>query len=104
MSTLTGQSCLQALHCWQRSSASLTCWSRQPPSNPGKLIDAYPLDSNLRLGAEYRTMPVEIRFKYPDDRGSFAHAVERCFGVGKCRSPDGQTMCSSFQATREEMH
>ncbi|HJT07057.1 MAG TPA: (Fe-S)-binding protein, partial [Stellaceae bacterium] len=72
--------------------------------NPGKLIDAYPLDSNLRLGADYRTKPVETWFKYPDDHASFAHAAERCFGVGKCRSPGGQTMCPSFQATREEMH
>jgi len=81
-----------------------TIWDPHWRMNPGKLIDAYPLDSNLRLGADYRTKPVETWFKYPDDHASFAHAAERCFGVGKCRSPSGHTMCPSFQATREEMH
>jgi FAD/FMN-containing dehydrogenase/Fe-S oxidoreductase len=79
-------------------------WDPHWRMNPGKLIDAYPLDSNLRLGADYRTKPVETWFKFPGDNGSFAHATERCFGVGKCRSLGGQTMCPSFQATREEMH
>ena len=79
-------------------------WDPAGKMNPGKVIDAYPLDSNLRLGPEYRPKPVETWFKYPDDHGSFAHAAERCFGVGKCRSLGGQTMCPSFQATREEMH
>ncbi|HEX6839888.1 MAG TPA: FAD-linked oxidase C-terminal domain-containing protein [Stellaceae bacterium] len=79
-------------------------WDPHWRMNPGKVIDAYPLDSNLRLGPDYRTKPVETWFKFPGDMGSFAHATERCFGVGKCRSLGGQTMCPSFQATREEMH
>lgn len=79
-------------------------WDPHWRMNPGKLIDAYRLDANLRLGPDYRPKPVETWFKFPDDRGSFAQAAERCFGVGKCRSLDGQTMCPSFQATREEMH
>jgi Fe-S oxidoreductase len=79
-------------------------WDPHWRMNPGKVIDAYPLDSNLRLGPEYVTRPVETHFRFPEDGGSFAHATERCFGVGKCRSLGGQTMCPSFQATREEMH
>lgn len=33
-----------------------------------------------------------------------SQATERCFGVGKCRNMNGETMCPSFHATREEMH
>ncbi len=81
-----------------------TIWDPHWRMNPGKVIDAHPLDSNLRLGPDYAPRPVKTYFHYPDDHGSFAQAAERCFGVGKCRIPHGQTMCPSFQATREEMH
>ena len=72
--------------------------------NPGKIVDAEPLDTNLRLGTGLRAAPCRDLFHYPEDHGSFAQATERCFGVGKCRMPHGQTMCPSFQATREEKH
>jgi Fe-S oxidoreductase len=58
----------------------------------------------LRLGPEYAPRHVTTHFRFPEDHGSFAQATERCFGVGKCRSPSGQTMCPTFQATREEKH
>ena len=81
-----------------------TIWDPHWRMNPGKVIDAHPLDANLRLGPDYAPRQVETYFRYPDDHGSFAQAAERCFGVGKCRSLEGQTMCPSFQGTREEMH
>ena len=81
-----------------------TIWDPHWRMNPGKLIDAQPLDSQLRLGPDYAPRRVETHFRYPQDAGSFAHAAERCFGVGKCRSLGGHTMCPSFQATREERH
>jgi FAD/FMN-containing dehydrogenase/Fe-S oxidoreductase len=81
-----------------------TIWDPDWRMNPGKVVDPYPLDSNLRLGPAYRPRPVETWFKFPGDNGSLSQATERCFGVGKCRSLGGQTMCPSFQATREEMH
>ncbi|WP_027945373.1 (Fe-S)-binding protein [Amycolatopsis taiwanensis] len=34
----------------------------------------------------------------------FADAVNRCFGIGKCRHTTGGTMCPSFMVTREEQH
>ncbi len=79
-------------------------WDPDGKMNPGKLIDANPLTSDLRYGPDYHPRPVHTYFQYPEDRGSFAAAVERCFGVGKCRRLEGGTMCPSFMATREEKH
>ncbi|HEX5387283.1 MAG TPA: FAD-linked oxidase C-terminal domain-containing protein [Gemmatimonadales bacterium] len=79
-------------------------WDPEWKMNPGKVIDAYPLDSNLRLGPDYHPRVVNTHFKFPDDHGSMSQATERCFGVGLCRRLDAGTMCPSFKATREEMH
>ncbi|HEX8712653.1 MAG TPA: FAD-linked oxidase C-terminal domain-containing protein, partial [Terracidiphilus sp.] len=81
-----------------------SAWDPQWRMNPGKLVDPYPLDSNLREGPDYRPKPVLTVFQFPEDHGSLAQATERCFGVGKCRNMDGGTMCPSFHATRDEMH
>jgi FAD/FMN-containing dehydrogenase/Fe-S oxidoreductase len=79
-------------------------WDPDYKLNPGKVVDPYPLDSNLRLGAGYRPRPLRTHFHFPNDQGMFARATERCFGVGKCRRTGGGTMCPSFQVTREERH
>ena len=81
-----------------------SAWDPEWKMNPGKVIDPYPMDTNLRVGPDYKPKPVLTVFQFPGDQGSFAHATERCFGVGKCRGLNGGTMCPSFHATREEMH
>ena len=81
-----------------------TIWDPTGKMNPGKIVDPYPLDSNLRTGPDYKPKPVLTIFQFPDDGGSMAAATERCFGVGKCRKLEGGTMCPSFQVTREEEH
>ena len=85
-----------------------TIWDPDWKMNPGKLVDARPLDADLRLGPDYSPKRVETHFKYPDDHGSFAHATLRCVGIGKCRRLSGsgntQTMCPSYMVTREEKH
>jgi FAD/FMN-containing dehydrogenase/Fe-S oxidoreductase len=78
-------------------------WDPDFKLNPGKVVDPYPLDSNLRLGAGYRPRPLRTHFSFATD-GGFAQAAERCFGVGKCRRTDGGTMCPSYMVTREEQH
>jgi FAD/FMN-containing dehydrogenase/Fe-S oxidoreductase len=79
-------------------------WDPDGRMNPGKLVDAYPLDENLRLGAGYRAPALATHFKYPHDGGSFADATLRCVGVGECRRLQGGTMCPSYMVTLEEKH
>lgn len=79
-------------------------WDPGNKMNPGKIVHPYRLDENLRLGAEYRRPELETEFRFPEDRGSFAYATERCVGVGECRRLDSGTMCPSFMVTREEAH
>ncbi|MBV8480622.1 MAG: FAD-binding oxidoreductase [Actinobacteria bacterium] len=80
-------------------------WDPDGKMNPGKVVDAYGPDENLRLGPDYRPWRPKPKFAYPKDHGDFAHATQRCVGIGKCRTPEGvDVMCPSFMATREEMH
>jgi FAD/FMN-containing dehydrogenase/Fe-S oxidoreductase len=80
-------------------------WDPDWKMNPGKVIDPYRLDENLRLGPEYNPPRPAVKFAYPEDKGDFAHATLRCVGIGKCRVPEGSpTMCPSYQVTREEKH
>jgi Fe-S oxidoreductase/FAD/FMN-containing dehydrogenase len=79
-------------------------WDPDWKMNPGKLIEPYRLDENLRLGADYAPWQPETHFKFPDDHGSLAAATLRCVGVGKCRRDEGGVMCPSFRATRDEEH
>ena len=79
-------------------------WDPDGKMNPGKVVDPYPLDTNLRTGPDYKPKALPTIFQFPDDGGSMAGATERCFGVGKCRKLDGGTMCPSFHVTREEKH
>jgi len=79
-------------------------WDPDWKMNPGKLINPYRLDENLRLGAGYDPWQPETHFKFPDDAGSLAAATLRCVGVGKCRHDSGGVMCPSYRVTREEEH
>ncbi len=79
-------------------------WDPTGKMNPGKLVDAFPLDTNLRYGPKYRRSSLDVtHFPFAED-GSLQGAVERCVGVGKCRSDVGGVMCPSFRATRDEQH
>ncbi len=83
-------------------------WDPDGKMNPGKIVDARPLDRDLRLGADYDPWHPKTHFQFPTDHGSFADATLRCVGVGKCRRLNGEgdqdTMCPSFMVTREERH
>ncbi len=79
-------------------------WDPEGKMNPGKVVDPYRIDQNLRLGTDYAPAQPKTHFSFHEDGGSFAHATLRCVGVGKCRRETGGTMCPSYMVTREEMH
>src|SRR5439155_529866 len=61
-------------------------WDPSGKMNPGKVVDPYKLDENLRLGANFSHPDVETDFAYSNDHGSFSFATMRCVGVGECRT------------------
>jgi FAD/FMN-containing dehydrogenase/Fe-S oxidoreductase len=73
--------------------------------NPGKIVDALPMDTALRIlpGEPEPTYDTVFRFA---DSGGILRAAEKCTGVGQCRKPAaaGGTMCPSYQATLDEDH
>ncbi len=78
-------------------------WDPDGKMNPGKIVDPYPIVDNLRLAGGRPSAGATV-FRFPDDGGEFPRAMLRCVGVGKCRTPDGGTMCPSYRATAEEKH
>jgi FAD/FMN-containing dehydrogenase/Fe-S oxidoreductase len=79
-------------------------WDPGNKMNPGKIVDAYRADENLRIGTQYDPPQIRTWFGYPADSGDPARAALRCVGVGECRRHSGGVMCPSYRATREEMH
>ena len=79
-------------------------WDPEWKMNPGKLIDPFRVDENLRFGTTWNPPDLTTHFDYPDDHHSFALATERCVGAGVCRQHEGGTMCPSYMVTREEKH
>jgi FAD/FMN-containing dehydrogenase/Fe-S oxidoreductase len=81
-----------------------SAWDPEWKMNPGKLIEPYKLDENLRLGAAYAPWEPKTNFQFTADHGSLAQATLRCVGVGKCRREEGGVMCPSYRATHDEEH
>ncbi|MBV8062498.1 MAG: FAD-binding oxidoreductase [Nevskia sp.] len=79
-------------------------WDPMHRMNPGKKVEPFAMDANLRSGPDYRPLPEPTVFAYPDDRHSFAFAADRCVGVGNCRNQSGGVMCPSYRGTLEERH
>jgi len=80
-------------------------WDPDWKMNPGKVVEPYRVDENLREGAGYHLRDVRTHFHFAADHHSFAEATDRCVGAGVCRRHDGEgTMCPSYMVTREEKH
>ncbi|MFN2614937.1 MAG: FAD-binding and (Fe-S)-binding domain-containing protein [Actinomycetota bacterium] len=80
-------------------------WDPEWKMNPGKVVDAYRFDENLKLGVNYEPWRPKTVFHFGQDGDDFAHATVRCVGVGKCRTPGGvDVMCPSYIVTKEEKH
>ena len=79
-------------------------WDPDGKMNPGKIVDPYPITTNLRYGTDFAPHEPATHFKYTNDKNSFTHAAMRCVGIGECRRQEKGTMCPSYRATMEEKH
>ncbi len=78
-------------------------WDPENRLNPGKVVDAYRVDENLRMGPQYKVVKIATRMDFRSAEGDgFQRAVEHCVGMGRCRSGKANTMCPSYRATKEE--
>jgi hypothetical protein len=64
-------------------------WDPDNKMNPGKIVDAYRADENLRLGTSYNPPSMSTHFRYEQDGGNFSRTLLRCLGVGECRKKSG---------------
>ena len=71
--------------------------------NPGKIVDAYPMDSSLRYESNRDEPDIRTLLDFSDTQG-ILRAAEQCNGSGDCRKTHTAkgTMCPSYQATRDE--
>lgn len=71
--------------------------------NPGKILDAPPMDGWLRHQADHHVDEWETYFDW-SEAGGMLQAAEKCNGAGACRKTEisGGTMCPSYMATRRE--
>ena len=76
-------------------------WDPEGIFNPGKIVDAPPMNTSLRYEAGQQDRPFDTVLEFPD---GILRAAEKCNGSGDCRRLDfaGGTMCPSYRATREE--
>ncbi len=78
-------------------------WDPQGIFNPGKIVDAPPMDESLRYIPDEPTREIDTVFDF-SATGGILRAAEKCNGSGDCRklSLSGGTMCPSYRATRAE--
>ncbi|WP_027126358.1 FAD-binding and (Fe-S)-binding domain-containing protein [Gelidibacter mesophilus] len=71
--------------------------------NPGKIVDAYAMDENLRYQADRTEPEIDTLMDFSASLGILREA-EKCNGSGDCRKlPEfGGSMCPSYRATRNE--
>ncbi|MDQ8205115.1 FAD-linked oxidase C-terminal domain-containing protein [Pelagicoccus sp. SDUM812003] len=71
--------------------------------NPGKIVDAPPIDTELRYEADQRTRDFDTIFDFSATQGILRMA-EKCNGTAACRKTEriGGVMCPSYMATRNE--
>src|SRR5690606_18270572 len=71
--------------------------------NPGKIIDADPMDTNLRYETDRKEPEVNTLLDFSDSLG-ILRAAEKCNGSGDCRKThhSNGAMCPSYHATKNE--
>lgn len=71
--------------------------------NPGKIVDAYPMDESLRYEVDREEPEIKTLLDFSDSEG-ILKAAEKCNGGGDCRKTHqvSGTMCPSYHATKDE--
>ncbi|GAA4313088.1 FAD-binding and (Fe-S)-binding domain-containing protein [Compostibacter hankyongensis] len=77
-------------------------WDPENIFNPGKIVEAPPMDTMLRYEAGQQTPDFQTYFDYGSQ--DILQHTEQCNGTGECRKTHltGGTMCPSYMATRHE--
>lgn len=78
-------------------------WDPQGIFNPGKIVDALPMNTSLRYEPDAPVPEFKTMLDFSAD-GGILRLAEKCNGSGDCRKLplSGGTMCPSYQATRNE--
>lgn len=79
-------------------------WDPKGIFNPGKIVDAPPMNTSLRYEPDIPTLKHDTKFDF-SQVGGILRMAEKCNGSGDCRklpNSGGGTMCPSYQATRYE--
>jgi len=71
--------------------------------NPGKIVNAAPMESSLRYEPDREEPKIKTVLDF-SDTGGILRAVEKCNGSGDCRKniAASGTMCPSYRATKNE--
>jgi hypothetical protein len=69
--------------------------------NPGKIVNAPPMTSNLREASTALPARYVGRIAFP---GGMRAAADRCMNIGLCRKTASGVMCPSYMATLDEEH
>jgi FAD/FMN-containing dehydrogenase/Fe-S oxidoreductase len=80
-------------------------WDPNTIFNPGKIVDAAPMNEFLRYEKDQKDPEIETVLDFSETGGILAMA-EKCNGTGLCRKThvSGGTMCPSYMATKDEKH
>jgi FAD/FMN-containing dehydrogenase/Fe-S oxidoreductase len=78
-------------------------WDPNNIFNPGKIVNAPPMDTSLRYTAPVITPSIDTLVDFSNTDG-ILRAAEKCNGSGDCRKAAviGGTMCPSYMATKNE--
>lgn len=78
-------------------------WDPSYIFNPGKIVNAVPMDAELRYKAKEETPTHATQMDF-GEVGGMLRMAEKCNGSGDCRklALSGGVMCPSYRATRDE--
>ncbi len=80
-----------------------SCFDPYNIFNPGKIVDAYPMDESLRYEIDRKEPEINTLMDFSDSEG-ILRAAEKCNGSGDCRKTHHMpgAMCPSYHATKNE--